>query len=70
MWFFCRDIPMGGYAYDMEIVNELNVSPVEASELKVGFSQMNESPSELKNIIKNTNHILCEEKIKESFKIL
>ncbi len=64
---FCRDIPMGGHAYDMEIVNELNVSPVEASELKVGFSQMNESPSELENIIKNINNILCEE-IKESFK--
>ena len=64
---FCRDIPMGGSVYDMEIVRELNVSLVEASDLKVGFSQMNESPAELGNIVKNTNNILCEE-IKESFK--
>ena len=64
---FCRDIPMGGYTYDMEIVSGLNVSVVEASELKVGFSQMNESPVELETIIKNTNNILCEE-IKESFR--
>ncbi len=64
---FCRDIPIGGNAYDMEIVRELNVSPMEASDLKVGFSRMSESPTELENIIKNVNSMLCEE-IKESFK--
>ena len=37
---FCRDIPIGGSLYNMEISRELGVSTLEAEELKIGYSQV------------------------------
>jgi type IV pilus assembly protein PilM len=64
---FCRDIPIGGSLYNMEISRELGVNNAEAEELKIGYAQTTESPQELSNIIGNTNEMICEE-IKDSFK--
>ncbi len=64
---FCRDIPIGGSIYNMEISRELGVSPQEAEELKIGFSQSKSNPAELSNVINTTNDMICEE-IKDSFK--
>lgn len=64
---FCRDIPIGGSVYNMEISRELGVSVQEAEELKIGYSQSSQSPAELANIITATNEMICEE-IKDSFK--
>jgi type IV pilus assembly protein PilM len=64
---FCRDIPIGGNIYNMEISRELGVSTQEAEELKIGFAQTKENPAELASIIKNTSEMICEE-IKDSFK--
>ena len=64
---FCRDIPIGGTVYNMEISRELAVSSQEAEELKIGFAQTQSSPAELANVITNTNEMICEE-VKDSFK--
>ena len=64
---FCRDIPIGGSLYNMEISRELGVSSTEAEELKIGFSHTRESPKELSQVIASTNDMICEE-IKDSFK--
>lgn len=63
---FCRDIPIGGSIYNMEISRELGVSNQEAEELKIGYSQTQKSPAELANVISATNDTICEE-IKDSF---
>ncbi len=63
---FCRDIPIGGNIYNMEISRELGVSSQEAEELKIGFAQTQSSPTELANVISATNEMICEE-IKDSF---
>jgi len=63
---FCRDIPIGGGLYNMEISRELGVSPEEAEELKIGASQSEESPPELLNVMSQTNEMICEE-IRNSF---
>ncbi|MEM7646026.1 MAG: type IV pilus assembly protein PilM [Pseudomonadota bacterium] len=64
---FCRDIPVGGSVYNMEISRDLGVSTQEAEELKIGYSQTKQSPAELANIISSTNEMICEE-IKDSFR--
>ncbi len=64
---FCRDIPIGGNIYNMEISRELGLSTQEAEELKIGFAQTQSSPAELANVITATNEMICEE-IKDSFK--
>ncbi len=64
---FCRDIPIGGSLYNMEIARELGVNNTESEELKIGFSQTRESPKELSHVITTTNDMICEE-IKDSFK--
>lgn len=64
---FCRDIPIGGSVYNMEISRELGVSPQEAEELKIGYSQTQQSPAELSNVVNATNEMICEE-VKDSFK--
>lgn len=64
---FCRDIPIGGSVYNMEISRELGVSSQEAEELKIGFAQTQSSPVELATVISNTNDMICEE-VKDSFK--
>ncbi len=63
---FCRDIPIGGNIYNMEIARELGVSSDEAEDLKIGFSQTQSSPAELSQIVANTSEMICEE-IKDSF---
>lgn len=63
---FCRDIPIGGNVYNMEIARELGVSPQEAEELKIGFSRSHENPKELEDVIRSTNAMVCEE-INDSF---
>ena len=63
---FCRDIPIGGSVYNMEISRELAVSQQEAEDLKIGFSQEDSSPDELKNVVSATNDMICEE-VKDSF---
>jgi type IV pilus assembly protein PilM len=64
---FCRDIPIGGNVYNMEISRELGVSAQEAEELKIGFTQTQSNPAELQNVILATNEMICEE-VKDSFK--
>lgn len=64
---FCRDIPIGGSLYNMEISRELGVSTHEAEELKIGYSQTDSSPAELSSVVTNTNEMIVEE-IKDSFK--
>ncbi len=64
---FCRDIPIGGSVYNMEISRELGVSTQEAEELKIGFAQTQSNPVELSNVISSTNEMICEE-VKDSFK--
>ena len=63
---FCRDIPMGGNLYNMEISRELGISMQEAEELKIGFGQSASNPEELSNLVTATNQMICEE-IKNSF---
>lgn len=63
---FCRDIPIGGNIYNMEISRELGVSLQEAEELKIGYTQTQESPEELSQVIASTNDMICEE-VKDSF---
>lgn len=63
---FCRDIPIGGNVYNLEISRDLGVSSQEAEELKIGYSQTNQSPEELSRVISSTNEMICEE-IKDSF---
>ena len=63
---FCRDIPIGGSLYNMEIARELGVSAQEAEELKIGAAHSEESPPELLNIMTQTNEMICEE-IRNSF---
>lgn len=63
---FCRDIPIGGNVYNMEIARELGVSAQEAEELKIGHASNFDSPQELASIVTNTNDMICEE-IKDSF---
>lgn len=63
---FCRDIPIGGNLFNMEISRELGVSPQEAEELKIGYSHSQSNPAELEQVISNTNEMFCEE-VKESF---
>lgn len=64
---FCRDIPIGGSVYNMEVSRELGVSLQEAEELKIGYSQTESNPVELSNVISATNEMICEE-VKDSFK--
>ena len=64
---FCRDIPIGGSIYNMEIIREFNISPEEAQQFKVDFSKGKESPPELENIINDANNIFSDE-VRESFK--
>ncbi|MCJ8277568.1 MAG: pilus assembly protein PilM [Bdellovibrionales bacterium] len=63
---FCRDIPIGGSLYNMEISRELGVTYLEAEELKISAVETGESPPELLNIISSTNEIIYDE-IKNSF---
>ena len=63
---FCRDIPIGGSLYNMEIARELGVSNQEADELKIGAAHSAESPPELLNVMSQTNEMICEE-IRNSF---
>ena len=63
---FCRDIPIGGTLYNMEIARELGISSQEAEELKIGASHSAESPPELLNVMSQTNDMICEE-IRNSF---
>jgi type IV pilus assembly protein PilM len=63
---FCRDIPIGGNVYNMEISRELGVSQQEAEELKISFASSQSNPEELGQVIKSTNDMICEE-IKDSF---
>ena len=63
---FCRDIPIGGNLYNMEISRELGVSYTEAEELKIGAANSAESPPELLNVMSSTNEMICDE-IRNSF---
>ena len=63
---FCRDIPIGGNLYNMEIARELGVSSTEAEELKIGAANSAESPPELLNVMTATNEMICDE-IRNSF---
>ncbi len=63
---FCRDIPVGGMNYSLDLQKGLNVSPEEAESIKLGMSTGQAVPSEATNIIKATHELLAEE-IKASF---
>ncbi|MCB0378896.1 MAG: type IV pilus assembly protein PilM [Bdellovibrionales bacterium] len=63
---FCRDIPIGGNLYNMEIARELGVSQAEAEDLKIGSTRASESPPELSAVISATNEMICDE-IRNSF---
>lgn len=63
---FCRDIPVGGLNYTVDLQKGLNVSPQEAEAIKLGASTGQAVPSEAANILKGTHDLITEE-IKASF---
>jgi type IV pilus assembly protein PilM len=63
---FCRDIPVGGLNYTMDLQKSLNVSQEEAESIKLSFSLGQNAPAEAASIVQNTHDIICDE-IKASF---
>jgi type IV pilus assembly protein PilM len=63
---FCRDIPVGGFNYTLDLQKGLNMSLEEAEAIKLGASTGQAVPSEAAGIIQSSHDIVCEE-IKASF---
>ncbi|MEQ1664179.1 MAG: type IV pilus assembly protein PilM [Bdellovibrionales bacterium] len=63
---FCRDIPIGGINYTMDLQKNLNVSYEEAESIKVSLGKSKNSPAEATKSIELTHEIMADE-IKASF---
>ncbi|MCB0350939.1 MAG: type IV pilus assembly protein PilM [Bdellovibrionales bacterium] len=63
---FCRDIPVGGLNYTIDLHKTLNMSIDEAEAIKLGVSTGQPVPDEANKIIEATHDVVCEE-IKASF---
>ncbi|MBC86663.1 MAG: fimbrial assembly protein [Bdellovibrionaceae bacterium] len=57
---FCRDIPVGGQFYTVDIQKSLNVSLTEAESLKISAS-MGQMPEEIASVISSSHEIVCDE---------
>ena len=58
---FCRDIPVGGSTYTMELQKALGVSPQEAEAMKLSIARGEPVPEEANGVINGTHEILQEE---------
>lgn len=63
---FCRDIPVGGLHYTMDLQKGLNVTLEEAESIKLSYSQGKDFPAEAASVIEGSHNIVVEE-IKASF---
>ncbi len=63
---FCRDIPVGGLNYTIDIQKSLNMSMEEAEAMKLAVSTGQTVPEEANRIIQTTHDVVSEE-IKASF---
>lgn len=63
---FCRDIPVGGLNYTLDLQKGLNVTQEEAEAIKLGVSSGQAVPSEAEKILQSS-HELIREEIKASF---
>lgn len=63
---FCRDIPVGGMNYTLDLQKGLNVTQEEAEAIKLGASTGQAVPSEAEKILQSS-HELVREEIKASF---
>ena len=57
---FCRDIPVGGQFYTVDIQKSLNVSLTEAESLKISAS-MGQMPEEIASVIQSSHEVVCDE---------
>jgi type IV pilus assembly protein PilM len=58
---FCRDIPVGGSTYTMELHKALGITPAEAEAMKLSIGRGEPAPDEAAGIINGTHEILQEE---------
>lgn len=63
---FCRDIPVGGFNYTLDLQKGLNMSQEEAEAIKLSASSGQAVPNEAATIIQSTHEMVCEE-MKASF---
>ena len=64
---FCRDIPVGGLTYTMEINKQMGVSIPEAESHKISATHQQATPEEVPGIIAATNDLVVEELMQNSF---
>lgn len=58
---FCRDIPVGGSTYSMELQKGLGISPPEAEAMKLSIARGEPAPEEAAGVLNGTHEILQEE---------
>ena len=63
---FCRDIPVGGMNYTMDLQKGLDVNPEEAESIKLSVSKGQSAPAEAAGLVQSTHDMVAEE-LKASF---
>lgn len=58
---FCRDIPVGGSTYTMELQKALGISPAEAEAMKLSIGRGEPAPEEAAGVMNGTHEIIQEE---------
>ncbi len=58
---FCRDVPVGGSTYTLDLQKALNVEQTEAEAIKLGFSQNKSTPSEVASVVTTSHELVLEE---------
>lgn len=58
---FCRDIPVGGVTYSMELQKSLGISPDEAEVMKLSISRGEPAPDEAAGVLNVTHEMIAEE---------
>ena len=58
---FCRDIPVGGLNYTMDLQKGLNITITEAESIKLSMSLGKEYPQEATGLVHATHEVFCEE---------
>ncbi|MGE3974270.1 MAG: type IV pilus assembly protein PilM [Bdellovibrionales bacterium] len=58
---FCRDVPVGGMNYTLEISRYMSITFEEAENLKLSAASGQETPQEVQNVLQATHESVCEE---------